>query len=152
MGSTSSSVHHHIQAAFILTTKNILCSITGCCWCRISLPPSPYWRVWTVKRWGCLCWLSPRAALDAKKLEVPDEQHLPGAEHLGNMPFTIVGDAAFPLKTYLMRPYPGLDLTRQQRIFNYRLSRARKVVENAFTFCQLAGESCMAGSTYTLTK
>lgn len=71
-------------------------------------------------------------ALDAKKLELPDEQHLPGAEHLGNMPFTIVGDAAFPLKTYLMRPYPGRDLTRQQRIFNYRLSRARNVVENAF--------------------
>uniref|UniRef100_A0A673HLI2 DDE Tnp4 domain-containing protein n=1 Tax=Sinocyclocheilus rhinocerous TaxID=307959 RepID=A0A673HLI2_9TELE len=65
-------------------------------------------------------------------LEVPDDQQLPGAEHLGNMPFTIVGDAAFPLKTYLMRPYPGRDISTQQRIFNYRLSRARNVVENAF--------------------
>lgn len=71
-------------------------------------------------------------ALDAKKLEVPDDQQLPGAEHLGKMPFTIVGDAAFPLKTYLMRPYPGRDLSTQQRVFNYRLSRARNVVENAF--------------------
>ncbi|XP_016115196.1 uncharacterized protein [Sinocyclocheilus grahami] len=73
-----------------------------------------------------------RQALDAKKLEVPDDQQLPGAEHLGNMPFTIVGDAAFPLKTYLMRPYPGLDISTQQRIVNYRLSRVRNVVENAF--------------------
>ncbi len=81
-------------------------------------------------------------ALDAKKLEVPDDQQLPGAEHLGTMPFTIVGDAAFPLKTYLMRPYPGRDLSTQQRVFNYRLSRACNVVENAFG---------IAGSTYTLT-
>lgn len=44
----------------------------------------------------------------------------------------IVGDAAFPLKTYLLKPYPGVNLSAEEKIFNYRLSRARRIVENAF--------------------
>ena len=43
----------------------------------------------------------------------------------------MVGDEIFPLKTWLMRPYPG-QLTEEQRVFNYRLSRARRVIENEF--------------------
>uniref|UniRef100_A0A8C1YIC8 DDE Tnp4 domain-containing protein n=1 Tax=Cyprinus carpio TaxID=7962 RepID=A0A8C1YIC8_CYPCA len=88
---------------------------------------------WSSDGWSSVfAGLAIGQALDAKKLELPDNQQLPGAEHLGNMPFIIVGDAAFPLKTYLLRPYPGRDISTQQRIFNYRLSRVRNVVENAF--------------------
>ncbi|XP_047205677.1 protein ALP1-like [Girardinichthys multiradiatus] len=65
-------------------------------------------------------------------LNVPPDTTLPGAPHLGEIPFVMVGDAAFPLKTYLMRPYPGKNLPQTKRIFNYRLSRVRMVVENAF--------------------
>jgi hypothetical protein len=36
----------------------------------------------------------------------------------------IVGDNAFPLKTYLIKPYPGANLAYDKKIYNYRLSRA----------------------------
>lgn len=46
--------------------------------------------------------------------------------------YVLVGDNAFPLKEYLLKPYPGNRLTLQQIFFNYRLSRARRIVENGF--------------------
>jgi len=70
--------------------------------------------------------------MESRTLHVPPSTSLPGAAQLGDMPFVMVGDAAFPLKPYLMRPSPGHKFTHQKRIFNYRLSRARMVVENAF--------------------
>lgn len=44
----------------------------------------------------------------------------------------IVADDAFPLKEYIQKPYSQIGLTKEKRIFNYRLSRARRIVENAF--------------------
>jgi len=45
----------------------------------------------------------------------------------------IVADEAFALKTYLMRPYSrSQKLDQRKKIFNYRLSRTRRVVESSF--------------------
>uniref|UniRef100_A0A3B1K630 DDE Tnp4 domain-containing protein n=1 Tax=Astyanax mexicanus TaxID=7994 RepID=A0A3B1K630_ASTMX len=66
------------------------------------------------------------------RLDLPEDMLIPGAEHLGTMPHVFVGDEAFPLRRNLLRPYPGRNLSLRRRIFNYRLSRARRVVENAF--------------------
>ena len=46
--------------------------------------------------------------------------------------YVCVGDDAFPLTTYMMKPYPQKDLSIDKKIFNYRLSRARRISENAF--------------------
>ena len=32
----------------------------------------------------------------------------------------------------MLKPYPGQHLSIEERVFNYRLSRARRIVENAF--------------------
>lgn len=42
------------------------------------------------------------------------------------------GDNVFALRKYMMKPYGHRQLTHDERIFNYRLSRARRVLENAF--------------------
>ena len=49
------------------------------------------------------------------------------------VPLVIVGDAAYPLMPWLMKPFiNNRRLDEEQKHFNYRQSRARMVVENAF--------------------
>ncbi|CAM5108407.1 unnamed protein product [Natator depressus] len=47
------------------------------------------------------------------------------------MPIVILGDPAYPLTPWLMKPYTG-SLDSSQELFNYRLSKCRMVVECAF--------------------
>ena len=48
------------------------------------------------------------------------------------MPFVILGDEAYPLKTYLMKPFARKDMSYEERVLNCRLSRARRYAECAF--------------------
>ena len=70
------------------------------------------------------------------ELNVPGPKPLPRASFLGNMPHVIVADEAFPLCPNIMRPYPrgrnASKMPRPRRVFNYRLSRACRIVECAF--------------------
>ena len=47
-------------------------------------------------------------------------------------PYVFVGDDAFPMRHNLLKPYSSSNLERVFLIFNYRLSRARRIIENNF--------------------
>jgi len=49
-----------------------------------------------------------------------------------NLNFTFLADDAFALHNHVLKPYPGVNISYEERIFNYRLSRGRNVVENTF--------------------
>ena len=65
---------------------------------------------------------------------IPSTLNLPVPAKCGSkmLPYVLLGDDIFPLKPWLMKPYPGKHLDEAQRVYNYRLSRARRTVENAF--------------------
>jgi hypothetical protein len=71
-----------------------------------------------------------------EQLHVPGDRSLPHFAQEGDVPLVVVGDAAFPSRVNLLRPYPrpvgGTRLQPQHRIFNYRLSRACRMSENVF--------------------
>ena len=71
-----------------------------------------------------------KALLDGK-LPFPQSQALPGTTSLA-LPYVIVADEAFPLQTNMFQPYPRRNLQESQSVFNYRLNRARRTIENAF--------------------
>ena len=49
-----------------------------------------------------------------------------------DVPYYLLGDDAFALRETMMKPYSQWGLGNKEGIFNYRLSCARRVVENVF--------------------
>lgn len=70
-------------------------------------------------------------ALQNGNLNLPTgEANLPDSDI--KTPCFFLADEAFQLATNMMRPYSDHNLEEKKRIFNYRLSRARRIIENAF--------------------
>lgn len=70
--------------------------------------------------------------LNAGNLNIPQAQTLPYEENGKPMPFVIVGDQAFALSKHIVRPYSTRNLSTKQRVCNYRICRARRLVECTF--------------------
>lgn len=69
-------------------------------------------------------------ALSNGALPLPNNEILPGTNEA--VPYMFIGDEGFQLSKNFMRPHSGRLLEPRKRIFNYRLSRARNTIENAF--------------------
>uniref|UniRef100_A0A023F1D4 Putative nuclease harbi1-like protein n=1 Tax=Triatoma infestans TaxID=30076 RepID=A0A023F1D4_TRIIF len=70
------------------------------------------------------------AAMENNTLNIPNPRPLPNESEPA--PFVMVADDAFAMQSYLLKPFPYKNQPGFNRVFNYRLSRARRVVENAF--------------------
>ena len=42
-------------------------------------------------------------------------------------PYVFLGDDAFALKKFMMKPFPQQGLTQEKQVYNYRHSRARRI-------------------------
>ena len=69
-------------------------------------------------------------ALRNGTLGLPQPEPLPHDDR--DTPYFMIGDDAFPLRPWMVKPFSHRYLTHDERIFNYRCSRARRVVENGF--------------------
>lgn len=70
--------------------------------------------------------------IENESLSIPKKEKLPNNKI--TVPYVFIGDEAFPLRNYLMRPFPRNQLQNNQEktVFNYILSKARITVECSF--------------------
>ena len=82
--------------------------------------------IWTLSRF--------RAHIEAGTIGFPEPITLAGDENENSrkIEFHLVADDAFALSTKMMKPFSHRSQVQRERIFSYRLSRARRVIENAF--------------------
>lgn len=70
--------------------------------------------------------------LENGTLKLPKLSNLPNSNL--KAPYVFVGDEAFPLRNYIMKPFPRQQLAsaNDKKHYNYRLSRTRMTIECAF--------------------
>jgi hypothetical protein len=61
-------------------------------------------------------------------LKIPKSSDVKGRK----LQYVVIGDEAFSLRKDFLKPYNVKQLRRERKIFNYRLSRARRLIENVF--------------------
>ena len=62
--------------------------------------------------------------------DIPDPCKLDGSTFVA--PYVFVADDAFPLRVNIIKPYSHNNLSLNEIVANYRISRARRTIENTF--------------------
>lgn len=120
----SGSLYHNYKGFFSLVLMALVDADYKFMWCDVGgIGHQSDCQIWNH------CQL--KAALDTGALNLPAPDPLPN-DPGHNTSYFILGDDAFPLRRTMMKPFAGRGLNRQQRLYNYRISRGRRVVENAF--------------------
>ena len=70
--------------------------------------------------------------LQKKEFKLPPAEKLPNDEGGEAMPYFFLGDCAFRHTEQVQKGFPGRGGNDREKIYNYRLSSARRCVENAF--------------------
>lgn len=65
-----------------------------------------------------------------KQLQLPKEKRIQNSSTV--LPFVFVGDDAFSMRPDLLKPFSHNEIVTDKRIFNLRLCRARRIIENVF--------------------
>ena len=68
-------------------------------------------------------------AFENNELTLPE----PRQEGENMLPYCLIGDPIFPLKPWLMKAYGGHNLSEEERVYNYRLARARRIFRRIFS-------------------
>ena len=81
-------------------------------------------------------------ALENQEHSIPIPRCLPRG--VQRIPFVLIADDAFVLKTHMMKPYSQQNVTTEERVYNYRHSRASRISENlldqvGLTYWQIDG-------------
>ena len=69
--------------------------------------------------------------LETNTFNIPEDEPLDGCKFTP-LPYFLLRGNIFPFRKWLIKPYPGRNLNEEQKIYNYRLSRGRRAIENAF--------------------
>ena len=70
-------------------------------------------------------------AIENNTLNLPDP-NVAGSNPENKLPYVFVADDAFGLKCHMTKSYPDHNIPLDERIFNYRCFRARRIIDNAF--------------------
>ncbi len=81
-----------------------------------------------------------KEAIEDGAIGFSPEDPLPKDDRL--MAYFVLGDDAFALKTWLTKPFSQCNMTDEQRIFNYRLFHARRIVKNVLAYLQIISSVC----------